>query len=149
MTSYTDVSVEECDEIRQLHDDGLTLAAIRDEVGRAYSTVRRHANDACNHKQDLPCRIKLTTETITENVNELAESIGRIPSQADWDCWDRRPWSAATVCRTIDGGWPRVLELSELPAVAPDCPEKIRETAYQKPELTRMPDGDGGDGSHA
>lgn len=147
MTGY--VTEDECNRIKRLNEEGLGQGEICEQVGRARSTVRRHVRGACRHNglPGMGRRVSPKIHEIKTAVRELAADIEKIPSRTDWDAWDKRPWSSLTVRNTIDGDWSDVIALAGLPTVAPNTPPKIREVAYKRPELTRMPDG--GDESHA
>ena len=46
------LSVAECERLRDLYDDGLSVGQIVDETGHGKTTVRRHVHDRCSHANE-------------------------------------------------------------------------------------------------
>ena len=46
------LSVAECDRLRDLHADGLSVGQIVDRTDHGRTTVRRHVHDRCSHANE-------------------------------------------------------------------------------------------------
>lgn len=132
------VSVDECEEIRELHDEGIPQYRIGEAFDRSVQTVRRHIRGSCQHRgggrRQTPDR-----STLIDALHKLAAEIDRIPSRTDWDTWPDRPCDGATA-KEVFGSWGDALEATEFPPLPEGAPVSIRAAAYQKPELCTIYD---------
>lgn len=131
------VTVEACESMRAQLDGELTLSELENKVPWTRKTIRRHIRGLCSHSG--PGKIKPpSTDAITTAINELADELQRVPSQRDWRVHGHRPWSVSALKRHVDGEWDDVLDAAGQPVVASKSPTRIREYAYQNPNLCEV-----------
>lgn len=134
MTHHDNVSEDECEQIQELVDDGMTSVQIADRLDRATSTVKYHRRRVCSHYSvDSP---RIDDEVLIKAVRELAKIKQCIPSRGDWIAWDDAPVVATTISYRF-GSWMGFLEAAEFPMIVP-APRQVRALAYQKPELCEV-----------
>lgn len=129
----------ECKRMRDLNADGLTVFEIADSLDRCGSTVRRHVGESCQHCSDdalsVGRRESPTVDDVHDEINRLADDMGRVPSQTDHVTWDDRNWHTKTMTEAVGGGWKAALRAADMPDIALDSPKFFREKVYESPEL--------------
>lgn len=133
------VQLAECKRMRELNADGLTVLEIANRMDRCRSTARRHVGGSCQHCSDdalsVGRRESPTPDDIHDEINRLADDMGRVPSQTDHVAWDDRDWHAKTLTEAVGGGWKAVLNAADMPDIPVESPKFFRKKVYENPDL--------------